>query len=127
MSSSVAPVAAQRKRDLFLLEIERGVTLKWALRHVGWTGTGYWSQRHRHRRWAYEVDRPMRRTWEAGTRGSARPLYGRAIRGALRRRDFLELIEDGKAPWEARGLLDWSGPAYYQARYRNREWADQVD
>jgi hypothetical protein len=83
------------KRQVFLFEIERGVSRNWALVHVGWTETAYWSQRFRHPDWAYRVDRAFQTTSANGLRGTAIPLEGRAFRGALQRHDFLELIERG--------------------------------
>ena len=119
--------ASEPKRELFLLEVERGRSVRQGLRTVRWTPNAYWSQRHRHRDWAHQVDIALTRNWRTGSYGRAAPLDGRALRGATKRRAFLEGIRGGKAPRELCELLKWSPAAYHQARYRHRDWAAEVD
>ena len=121
------PSAGEAKRDVFLLEIERGRTIAQARRAVGWTETAYWTQRSRHRGWAIRVDHAIQHSWESGTYGRASILDGRSMRGAITRWVFLERISDGESPTNARRNMNWSGPAYWQARYRHPDWADEVD
>jgi len=59
--------------------------------------------------------------------GCVGPIDGRALAGALQRRAFLEGIRNGQTPPELCKLLEWSPAAYHQARYRNRDWAAEVD
>ena len=119
--------STQGKRDVFLLEISRGRTIPQALRTVRWSPDAYWSQRHRHRDWADEVDYAMQTRWRSGACGRAGKLDGRSLRGALKRWTFLEGVRGGKTPSHVRREMNWSGPAYWQARYRHPEWAAHID
>jgi hypothetical protein len=120
-------MTAQLKRDIFLLEIERRRTIRQALQNARWTASAYWSHRHRHREWAEAVDYAVNRAWWSARYGQGTPLDGRAIRGVLQRRDFLECINEGMNTSAARRAVGWTGPAYWQARYRHRDWAQHVD
>ena len=127
VDASYVARGSERTRLLLLVEIERGCRLADVMRRVGWSSSAYWSQRYRHSAWAHEVDIALARSWRCAAYGRCTPLDGRSQRGAIRRMTFLQGVRSGEVPSAVRKRLDWSAPAYYQARYRHADWAERVD